>query len=210
MVSRSAEHFRRLATRKSGGRAGAPHQEQFANHFGIRSKFGVPPRPAPGVPSDAGRHLGDCGAVRCDRAIERFWPDQRPAYLEGISSSVRSSLLGQADYIVLKVDAEPLSILPDHAVPLGLIGNELATNAIKYAFQGGRGEVVLGFQRRDGEVARTVSDNGGGMTKGTETGLGTRFVEAFVRQLGGTMATGTSSKEDNVHGPAPSLDPGGE
>ena len=121
-----------------------------------------------------------------------FGPVSVPAYLEGISSSVRASLLGQADDIVLKVEAEELSILPDHAVPLGLIANELATNAIKYAFQNGKGEVILGFQRRDGEVALTVSDNGAGMTKGTGTGLGTRFVEAFVRQLGGSMATGTS------------------
>lgn len=123
-----------------------------------------------------------------------FGPVDVPAYLEGISSSVRSSLLGQGDDITLRVDAEALSILPDHAVPLGLITNELATNAIKYAFRNGKGEVVLGFQRRDGEVALTVSDNGSGMTKGSGTGLGSRFVEAFVRQLGGTMAIGTGPR----------------
>lgn len=123
-----------------------------------------------------------------------FGPVNVPAYLEGISSSVRSSLLGQADDIILRVDAESLSVLPDHAVPLGLIANELATNAIKYAFRNGKGEVVLGFQRRDGEVILTVSDNGAGMTKGTGGGMGSRFVEAFVRQLGGTMAIGTGPR----------------
>jgi two-component sensor histidine kinase len=118
-----------------------------------------------------------------------FGPVQVEAYLEGIASSIRSSLLGQDSGIEITVDAEPLTIVADHAVPLGLMVNELATNAIKYAFPTGAGRITLGFQRRDGEVTLTVEDNGIGLSATSSgSGLGSRFLDAFATQLGGTLA----------------------
>jgi two-component sensor histidine kinase len=118
-----------------------------------------------------------------------FGPVEIEAYLEGIASSIRSSLLGANSGIEIAVDAEPLTIVADHAVPLGLMVNELATNAIKYAFPKGTGRITLGFQRRDGEVTLTVEDNGVGMNPaGGESGMGSRFIAAFAQQLGGTLA----------------------
>ncbi|MDP4027244.1 PAS domain-containing protein [Methylobacterium sp. NEAU 140] len=116
-------------------------------------------------------------------------------YLNGIAESLRASLLGDSSQIEVSVAAEPLAIGPDHAVTVGLIVNELATNAVKYAFPNGKGQIVLGFDRRNGDVALTVSDNGAGLGSAgngpTGSGLGSRFVEAFVRQVGGTLATAT-------------------
>jgi two-component sensor histidine kinase len=118
-----------------------------------------------------------------------FGPVDVPIYLEGIASSVRSSLIGQHSRIEIAVGAEACKVLADHAVPLGLIVNELATNAIKYAFPKGEGRIILGFQHRDGEVALTVADNGVGMSPaGGGDGLGARFIDAFAKQLGGTLA----------------------
>lgn len=118
-----------------------------------------------------------------------FGPVQVETYLEGIASSLRSSLLGENSDIEIKVDAEPLTIVADHAVPLGLMVNELANNAIKYAFPKGAGRITLGFQRRDGEVTLTVEDNGIGMSAASSgSGLGSRFLDAFAMQLGGTLA----------------------
>ena len=117
-----------------------------------------------------------------------FGPVEVEAYLEGIASSIRSSLLGQHSKIEIAVEAEPLTIMADHAVPLGLMVNELATNAIKYAFPKGAGRITLGFQRRDGEVTLTVEDNGVGMNVNSSSGLGSRFLDAFAMQLGGTLA----------------------
>ena len=77
-------------------------------------------------------------------------------------------------------------------MPVGLVVNELATNAIKYAFPAGRGRVSISFERRDGEVALRVADDGVGLGKSPHAGgagMGSRFVDAFVRQLGGTLAT---------------------
>ena len=123
-------------------------------------------------------------------------PVPMEAYLNGIAGSLRASLLGEGSQIEVRVAAEPLAINPDHAVTIGLIVNELATNAVKYAFPSGKGQIVLGFSRRDAEVALTVSDNGIGLagTSGgsASSGLGSRFVEAFVRQIGGILATASS------------------
>ena len=123
-------------------------------------------------------------------------PVPMDTYLTGIADSLRSSLLGEGAQVTITVAAKPLAIHPDHAVTIGLIVNELATNAVKYAFPDGKGEIVLGFDRREGEVALTVSDNGAGLavTGGgpTGSGLGSRFVEAFVRQIDGILATATN------------------
>ena len=114
-------------------------------------------------------------------------------YLQGIAGSLRSSLIGAGDDIKVEVEAEPLSIGADQAVTIGLIVNELSTNAVKYAFPNGKGRLVLGFARRDGEVVLTIADDGVGVAattgSGPASGKGSRFVEAFVRQVGGTLAT---------------------
>ena len=122
-----------------------------------------------------------------------FGPIDVETYLEAIASSIRSSLLGQNSEIEIAVDCEPFKIVADHAVSLGLMVNELATNAIKYAFPNGAGRITLGFRRRDGEVTLTVADDGIGMSpKGSEIGMGSRFLDAFALQLGGTLAKATA------------------
>lgn len=86
----------------------------------------------------------------------------------------------------------------EHAVTLGLVVNELATNAVKYAFPGGKGQLRIGFAKDGDDAVLTVADDGIGLnppstSNPSSSGLGTRFVGAFVRQLGGTQATATSS-----------------
>ena len=126
-------------------------------------------------------------------------PVSMPDYLDGIAKSIRSSLLDVDSDIRIHIDAEPLSIQSDHAVPLGLIVNELSTNAIKHAFPAGKGELTMGFRLRDGEAVMTVHDNGVGITPaGESSGLGSRFVDAFVKQIGGTMAVGSGSNGTTV------------
>lgn len=121
-----------------------------------------------------------------------FGPVHVGDYLEGIAATLSSSLLGETSKIHIRVEAEPLAVTAEHAVTLGLIVNELATNAVKYAFPTGEGQIVLGFGHRDGEVVLTVSDDGVGLAA-TASGsagsnMGSRFVDAFTRQLGGKLA----------------------
>src|SRR6266550_6168383 len=85
------------------------------------------------------------------------------AYLREIAKTMSASLLGNISGITIEVKAEALEIDADRAVPLGLLVNELATNAIKHAFPGGTGGVVLGLEQVGSEIELTVADNGVGM-----------------------------------------------
>jgi len=112
------------------------------------------------------------------------------AYLREIAKSMSASLLDQTAGITIEVKAEALDIDPDRAVPFGLLVNELATNAIKHAFPGGKGRIVLCVERVGDEIELSVADDGVGITKSTTTTTerrGSDYVAIFVRQLGGTV-----------------------
>jgi two-component sensor histidine kinase len=79
------------------------------------------------------------------------------------------------------------------AAPLGLVMNELATNAIKYAFPDGRSgriELSLRIPSPDrGEAELEVRDDGIGSTWPPEKpGLGTAIVQSFVDKIAGTVS----------------------
>lgn len=132
-------------------------------------------------------------------------------YLSGIAASLHSSLIGEAIDIEILVEAEPLLIDADKAVSIGLIVNELATNAVKHAFPANGGRITLAMERRDDDLLLIVSDDGVGhdqaRSSGVRSGLGARFVDAFVKQLGATMdrATGADGTTITVKLPASTL-----
>ena len=113
------------------------------------------------------------------------------AYLGEIARTMSASLLGNTSGIVIEVDAEPLEIDSDRAVPFGLLVNELATNAVKHAFPGGIGRVVLSARKAGDQLELTVADNGVGMKVDRTVKIpeerGSDYVAIFVRQLGGTI-----------------------
>jgi two-component sensor histidine kinase len=88
--------------------------------------------------------------------------------------------------------AEEIELDPQRAVAIGLMINELATNAIKHAFPHGEGRLVLGARRLGGQLEFIVSDNGVGMVKEASATNrevhGSDYVAIFVRQLGGQFA----------------------
>lgn len=111
------------------------------------------------------------------------------AYLNGLAASLRASLLGQTSKVEIVVSAAPLRVTADHAVPIGLLVNELVTNAVKHAFPAGTGRVVVGFAQGDDHLVLTVADTGVGLgTAIGGTGMGSRFIEAFVHQISGSLA----------------------
>lgn len=108
-----------------------------------------------------------------------------PAYLGEICESLRRSILLDAR-IVLEGELEPAFMHVDQAVPIGLIVNELVTNAIKYAFSPtDLGRIVVRF-RVTGETATlTISDNGRGLDRNDQRqGVGSRLVRDLAKQIG--------------------------
>lgn len=107
-----------------------------------------------------------------------------------LEAGVRSAHAGE---IRIEVDAQPGTHVDlDRAVPLGLIVNELVTNAIKHGFadrQGGTVEVR--FRPHGDRYLLSVRDDGPGIVMNGETvmrqGLGMQLVHGFVKRLQGTL-----------------------
>jgi len=98
-----------------------------------------------------------------------------------------------AAQIGLEMKLAPLHLIPDAAVACGLILNELVSNALKYAFAGGRkGTVRIELSvEPNNQVKLVVADNGIGLQSHpdleTATTLGLRLVRSLAEQLGGTV-----------------------
>ena len=81
----------------------------------------------------------------------------------------------------------------DTVVPLGLIANELVSNAFKYAFADkANGTVWVMLERLNNEEFKlTVSDNGIGLPDNFDNmlhkSLGMQLVKTLVRQMKGTL-----------------------
>ena len=103
--------------------------------------------------------------------------------------------------IVLKTDIESELLPTDRAIPIGLIVNELVTNAVKYGFPGeAKGTVTVTLKRVPGELRLTVTDNGQGLDpRRADSGLGRKLVDGFAQQLGGQVERKSDSQGTTVH-----------
>jgi two-component sensor histidine kinase len=85
-------------------------------------------------------------------------------------------------------DVADLPVDREAATPLGLIVNEVVSNAFKHAFADGREGVltVQLIQTADGRGQLTVEDNGMGFDPQAPTkGIGRRLIAALTQQIGG-------------------------
>jgi PAS domain S-box-containing protein len=111
-------------------------------------------------------------------------------YLGGICTNLTEALV-QRGRIRLDCDVHALSLGVDHALPIGLIVNELVTNAVKYAFPPDRpGRILVRLRAHGDQVSLAVLDDGDGLPQDsakTDGGIGTRLVQSLSRQIGGRL-----------------------
>ncbi len=105
------------------------------------------------------------------------------------------------DKVKIECAMDNLELDVDTAVPIGLIVNELLTNALKYAFPENRnGTIQINlFQPNPESLSLTVSDNGVGKNIGLSpqgTGFGSQLIQLLTQQLNGTI------QEKNENGTA--------
>jgi two-component system, sensor histidine kinase PdtaS len=101
------------------------------------------------------------------------------------------------DEVKIERDAEALELRADRAVPVGLILNELLTNAIKYATKGVPDPTIkvrLTTQNSGDEARLEVSDNGPGLSERREGSMGLKLIETLASQLSGRLTVDSSSK----------------
>ena len=82
-----------------------------------------------------------------------------PGYLSDLASDLVEHL--ECGHVRLEVDAQPMDLPSEVAVPIGLIVNELVTNACKHAFaQPHTGTIKIGLWRREADILVQVEDDG--------------------------------------------------
>jgi len=111
-------------------------------------------------------------------------------YLGTVCRHLKESLCPEG--ISLRCDVSDCVIDSDRALYVGLIVNELVTNAIKHAFPDGRGEIRVALTCEPEQMALIVCDNGRGKetavaTTDAQRGLGTRLLHMMVGRVRGTM-----------------------
>jgi two-component sensor histidine kinase len=109
-------------------------------------------------------------------------------YLAALVDELAQTWSSQGSPRALKLAADPVLLPTDRAVSLGVIVNELVSNACKYAYAPNvAGEIRIELTR-DGDnfFVLAVEDDGCGMTEDAGprgTGLGTRVIRAMAQSL---------------------------
>ena len=122
-------------------------------------------------------------------------------YLEGLIDELRRAVVAEERSSRITLVAEPIRVETDKAVSIGLIVNELVTNAVKYAYPGCSGDIRVGFRRSDDVVQLVVEDDGIGYQDGAPpkgSGLGSMIVNAMARTVKATVLIDPGHKGTRV------------
>jgi two-component sensor histidine kinase len=113
-------------------------------------------------------------------------------YLTGLLDHLKVSLKSEGQGISLVYDLEPVALRTDPSVNLGVIVTEWITNAFKYAYPHGSGEIRVRLRQIESDqLELTVDDDGVGRAEGAPakgTGVGSRIVTAMAASMGGEIA----------------------
>ena len=146
----------------------------------------------PAMKEDLTRRIAAMSAVHQHiYESDQFGVLDAEAYLARVLTGLRDSA---PPGVKLEWQLAPLQLSPDQALPLGLIVNEICSNAFKHAFPDGRaGTVRITLERplQGNEAVLTAVDDGVGMaeTPSGGMGLGTRLISGLAQQLGGQTVT---------------------
>lgn len=116
-------------------------------------------------------------------------------YLNQLTQNVKhtSNIDGKEIEIEIHTN-EKISI--DHAIPVGLISNELLTNSFKYAFTNkDYGKISISFSLENDEAQFIYEDDGVGIENidnQNRNSLGLNLVDMLARQLHGVLETSSS------------------
>jgi two-component sensor histidine kinase/PAS domain-containing protein len=110
------------------------------------------------------------------------------AYLKRLCERLTASLL-DGERVRIEVDADPTMTPLDEAVSLGLIVNELVTNAAKYAYPPPvAGVIRVALRNMPDQLMLKVGDEGRGLPDTRlSTGIGMRLVRSLAQQCGGEL-----------------------
>ena len=105
-------------------------------------------------------------------------------YIVSLAKNIADSYPGD---VKIETDLQPVTVDRDVALPLGLILNEVVSNALKHAFtEREAGSIKISLKQLDenkGEL--TIQDDGNGFTPAEEgIGMGAKLIKSFAAQIG--------------------------
>jgi two-component sensor histidine kinase/PAS domain-containing protein len=131
------------------------------------------------------------------------------SYLRRLCERLATTIV-DGERVRLEVQADAVMAPLDEAVALGLIVNELVTNAAKYAYPApASGVIRVELRNAPHELRLTVRDEGVGLAEeGPTRGIGMRLVRSLVQQCKGEMQVRSSPGAEFAvrlprHGDAP-------
>ncbi len=113
-------------------------------------------------------------------------------YMQQLSNFLSETYRSEKEIEVI-IDSENINLDIDTAVPLGLITNELLSNALKYAFEDvEKGQIKIQlFKDISGTYTLTISDSGKGLAADMDIekskSLGLKLVRTLTRQINGNL-----------------------
>jgi two-component sensor histidine kinase len=118
-------------------------------------------------------------------------------FLENLCDELKASL-ARGRRISIQCQADDLPLSTHQAISVGLVVNELVTNAIKHAFPDDRrGRIRVSFEARsDNQLQLCVEDDGVGFADCSQRkgGLGQELVHGLSRELDGHLDVKTSEQ----------------
>jgi two-component sensor histidine kinase len=150
------------------------------------------------VTSDTARAALDSATVRLNviaqvhqrlkQTDDEFAVVDMGVYLEDLCRGL-GDLLRDIRPIALRVSSDAVLLPSNQAVSVGLIVNELATNAFKYAFPDGQGGTVDIVLRGDAKnLMIIVEDTGVGCPPDAGEGVGSRLIKLMAAQFNGAVS----------------------
>jgi two-component sensor histidine kinase len=113
-------------------------------------------------------------------------------YLYKIVDHIKATLQTNSAKIKISKDIDNFEINSGLAISMGLVVNEIITNAVKHAFKNQRDKIIsLELKQKDDNILLVIRDNGIGMEKSIDfekaSTLGFQILHALVSQHKGTI-----------------------
>jgi len=114
-------------------------------------------------------------------------------YIKELFNTLFNSTGLPGSKINLEIDADPITLDLNQAVPCGLLCNEILTNIFKHAFPDDKtGTVYISIKKtKAGKNKLKIKDDGVGFTGGLknagQSSLGLQLIQDLVSQLNGTL-----------------------
>ncbi|MBK8416596.1 MAG: sensor histidine kinase [Bacteroidetes bacterium] len=115
-----------------------------------------------------------------------------PNYVLNLVDHLVTAYQKEGEKVNIQVEVDPIQLHMDTVVSIGMIINELVTNALKYAFYNlGGGTIQVSLKEVDEKIHLGIKDDGVGIPEGIDiagsSSFGYKMVRAFVQKLKGKL-----------------------